>query len=107
MSSEGASRTRTLLDRASRRWPTQAVFGLEWRGSSGRWASLIGVFLTDIRPALLILFTESLGVGFAVWIEELLAALLPRGFEFGRGVVPVRPAFPGNGVQVLAEILQR
>ena len=46
---------------------------------------------------LLILFTESLGVRLAVRVEEFLAALLPCRFEFGRGDVPVRPAFPGNG----------
>jgi len=53
---------------------------------------------------LLILFTESLNVGFAVRIEEFLAALLPRRFKFGRCDVPVRTAFFGNGTQVLAEI---
>src|SRR5208283_5723996 len=47
--------------------------------------------------ALLILFTDRLGIGLAVGIEEFLAALLPSGFEFGRGDVPVRAAFPGNG----------
>jgi hypothetical protein len=55
---------------------------------------------------LLILFTESLDVRFAIRIEEGLAALLPRSFEFGRRDVPVRPAFPGNGTQVLAEIFE-
>jgi hypothetical protein len=30
----------------------------------------------------LILFTQSLGVRFAVRVEEFFAALLPRGFEF-------------------------
>ena len=55
----------------------------------------------------LILFTESLGVRFAVRIKEFLAALLPRRFEFGRCDVPVRPAFPGNGTQILAEIFHR
>src|SRR6204780_5692438 len=54
--------------------------------------------------AVLILFTESLDVRFAVRIEEFLAALLPRRFEFGRCNVPVRPAFLGDGTQVLAEI---
>ena len=52
----------------------------------------------------LILFTESLDVGFAVRVEELLAALLPRSSEFGRSDVPIRPAFLGNGAQVLAEV---
>jgi hypothetical protein len=56
--------------------------------------------------ALLILFTESLDVGLAVRIEEFLAALLPRRFEFWLCDVPVRPAFLGNGTQVLAEIFQ-
>jgi hypothetical protein len=49
---------------------------------------------------LLILFTESLDVRFAIWIEEFHAALLPRRFEFRRRDVPVRPAFFGNGAQV-------
>jgi hypothetical protein len=42
---------------------------------------------------LLILFTERSVVRFAVRIKELLAALLPRRFEFGRCDVPVRPTF--------------
>jgi hypothetical protein len=46
---------------------------------------------------LLVLFTESLDVGFAIRIEEVLTALLPRCLEFGRCDVPVRPAFTGNG----------
>jgi hypothetical protein len=54
----------------------------------------------------LILFTEGLDVSFAIRIEEFLAALLPRSFEFGRRDVPVRPALPGNGTQVLAEIFK-
>jgi hypothetical protein len=41
-----------------------------------------------------------------VRIAVLLAALLARSFEFGRCDVPVQPAFPGDGAQVLAEILQ-
>jgi len=45
----------------------------------------------------LILSTKSLNVRFAVRVEELLAALLPRRFEFGRCDVPVRSAFLGNG----------
>jgi hypothetical protein len=56
---------------------------------------------------LLILFTESLDVRFAVRIEEFLATLLPRRFELGRCDVPVRAAFLGNGTQVLAEIFHR
>jgi hypothetical protein len=55
----------------------------------------------------LILLAESLDVGFAVGIEEFLAALLPRCSEFRRCDVPIRPAFPGDRTQVLAEILQR
>jgi hypothetical protein len=46
---------------------------------------------------LLILFTESLDVRFAVGIKEFLAALLPRRLEFGRCDVPVRSAFLDNG----------
>src|ERR1700692_1316869 len=52
----------------------------------------------------LILFTESLDVRFAVRIKEFLAALLPCRFEFGRCDVTVHPTFPGHGTQVLAEI---
>jgi hypothetical protein len=37
-----------------------------------------------LTRAVLILFTESLDVRFAVRIEEFLAALLPRRFKFGR-----------------------
>ena len=44
----------------------------------------------------LVLFTQGLGVGFTVGIEEFLSALLPRRFEFGRRDVPVRSAFLGN-----------
>src|SRR5580700_3827006 len=54
----------------------------------------------------LILFTESLDVCFAVRIEELLAALLPRRSEFGRCDIPVRPAFLGNNTKILPEILE-
>jgi hypothetical protein len=42
---------------------------------------------------ILVLFTQGLGVRFAVGIEGFLSALLPRRFEFGRRDVPVRPAF--------------
>ena len=48
-----------------------------------------------------------MGVGFAVRIEEFLAAFAPRGLEFWRCDVPVRPAFLGDGAQVLAELLYR
>ena len=50
-----------------------------------------------ISIPLLILFTETLDVRFAVRIEEFLAAFLPRRFEFGSCDVPVRPAFLGHG----------
>jgi hypothetical protein len=53
---------------------------------------------------LLILFTESLIVHFAVRIKEFLAALLPRRFEFCHCDVPVCPTFFGYGTEVLAEI---
>jgi hypothetical protein len=61
-----------------------------------------------LRPAipLLILFRQDLGVGFAVRIEQVFAALLPRFPELGRCDVPVRPAFFENGMHVLAELLQ-
>jgi hypothetical protein len=51
----------------------------------------------EVEEDLLVLFTESLGVCFAVGIEEFLAALLPRRFEFGRRDVPVRAAFLSDG----------
>ena len=50
-----------------------------------------------------ILFADGLDVGFAVWIEQLFAAFLPGLFHFGRRDVPVRPAFFGNGAQILAK----
>src|ERR1700688_610565 len=59
---------------------------------------------TRVRRPLLILFTEGLEVGFAVGVEEVFAALLPGGFEFGRSDVPIRAAFFGDGAEVLAEI---
>jgi hypothetical protein len=49
------------------------------------------------RTPVLVLFTDGLGIGFAVGIEEFLAALLPRRLEFRRCDVPVRPAFLGHG----------
>ena len=51
--------------------------------------------LNAIIPLLakLVLFTESLDVRFAIRVEKLLAAFLPRRFEVGRCDVPVRPAF--------------
>jgi hypothetical protein len=51
-------------------------------------------FRNSIR---LVLFAQGLGVRFAVRIKEFLSALLPRRSEFGRGNVPVRAAFLGNG----------
>jgi hypothetical protein len=61
-----------------------------------------GEVLWNLR--LLILFAEGLDVGFAVGIEEVFAALLPGGFEFRRGDVPVRAAFFCDGAKILAEI---
>jgi hypothetical protein len=42
----------------------------------------------------------------STWVGEFLAALLPRRFEFGRRDIPVRPAFLGDGAQVLAEVFE-
>ncbi len=61
----------------------------------------------SVIALLLILFAESLGKRFAVRIEEFLAALLPRRFEFRRCDVPIRAAFSDNCAQVLAEFFQR
>ena len=61
--------------------------------------------VTDL--AHLVLFTQGLGVRFAVGIEEFFSALLPGRFELGRRDVPVRPAFLGNGSQILAQIFHR
>src|ERR1700722_17431924 len=55
-----------------------------------------------VTPPLLVLFAERLEIGFAVGIEEVLAPLRPRGLEFGRRNVPVRPALPGDNAKVLA-----
>src|SRR5262245_59815883 len=56
---------------------------------------------------LLILFTKRWAVCFAVRIEEFLAALLPRRFEFGRCDIPVRTALFQNSTKILAEIFNR
>jgi hypothetical protein len=53
-----------------------------------------------------VLFTESLDIRFAVRIEKLLAALLPRRPEFWRCDVPVRAAFLRDSTQVPSKILQ-
>src|ERR1700710_2284291 len=55
-------------------------------------------------PAILVLFADGLKIGLAVRIERILVARLPGSFEFGRGDVPVRPAFPADRTQVLAEL---
>src|SRR6267142_4818701 len=59
------------------------------------------------QRVLLILFADSLDIGFAIRIEELLAALVPRSFKFGRCDVPIRSAFLANSTQVLAELFDR
>ncbi len=55
----------------------------------------------------LILSTGSLDVRFGVRLEEFFGALLPRLFGFRPCNVPIRPAFLGNGTQVLAKLFQR
>src|SRR6266478_1847516 len=70
-------------------------------------ASSVFHIQSAVRTSLLVLFTESLHVCFAVRIEELLAALLPCSLEFGRCDVPVWTALPVNGTQVLAKIFRR
>ena len=60
----------------------------------------------DELPGLM-LFTESLDVRLAVWIEEFLASLLPRCFEFRRCNVPILPAFFDHRAQILTKILHR
>src|SRR5205807_6238616 len=49
--------------------------------------------------------SKRLDVCFAVRIEEFFAPFLPCRFKFGRCDLPVRPAFPNNGTQILAEVL--
>src|SRR6476660_410809 len=53
---------------------------------------------------LLILFTESLNVCFAVWIKQLFATLLPCSLHLRRCDIPVRTALFQNGTKVLAKI---
>ena len=60
-----------------------------------------------IQRLLSVLLAQSLGKALAVWIEALLAALLPRGFELRRGDVPIGPAFPADGSQVQAKLFDR
>jgi len=60
------------------------------------------------RPVVIsILLVDRLDVCLAVWVEQFLAAFLPRTFHFGRGNVPIRPAFPGDSAQVLTQVLHR
>lgn len=59
------------------------------------------------RVSPLVLFTNGLNVSFAVGIEEVFAALLPGGSEFGCGDVPIRAAFPGDGAEVNTKLLDR
>ena len=54
----------------------------------------------------LILFPQRLNVRFAVRVEELFTALLPRGLESGCRDVPIWPALAGDGTQVLTQIFQ-
>ena len=53
--------------------------------------------MARIQRLLSVLLAQSLGKALAVWIEALLAALLPRGFELRRGDVPIGPACLENG----------
>src|SRR3984893_6005983 len=66
----------------------------------------MNISLVDRGEASLVLPAKRLDVGFAVRIEQILAALLPRHFEFGRCDVPGRPALSDYGAEVLAELLQ-
>jgi hypothetical protein len=59
----------------------------------------------SLRP--LILFTESLNIGFALWVKDILVALLPSSLKFRRCDVPVRSAFLADSPQVLAEFFHR
>ena len=65
--------------------------------------TIVSLMLTLI----LVLFAQGLDECFAVGIEEVLAALLPGRFHFGRGDVPVGPVFLGDGAEILAEIFHR
>src|SRR5277367_4828719 len=65
------------------------------------------VSLQRLQRVFLILFAESLKIGFAVRIEKFLSALAPRFFEVGRCDVPVWSAFLANSTQVVAEIVHR
>jgi hypothetical protein len=68
----------------------------------------MGIAIESLMLTLiLILFAQGLGKCFAVGIEEVLAALLPGRFHFGRGDVPVCSAFLCDGAEVLAEIFHR
>ena len=76
----------------------QLVSGVSMLGlSSFRFINVVGPFSRTPELLPLVLFAQGLGVRFAVRIKEFLSALLPRRSEFGRGNVPVRPAFLGNG----------
>ncbi len=59
------------------------------------------------RSILLILLAKRLSVGFAIGIEELFAALLPRSLHFGSCDIPIRPAFLRDYAEILTEVLKR
>src|ERR1700750_778168 len=88
---------------AARVSPATSVFGSRMK----RQGRLVDLGRKRLQRQLLILFAESLKIGFAVWIERFLAALLPGRFKFGRRDIPVRPTFFANSTQILAEFFHR
>src|ERR1700761_472392 len=88
---------------AARVSPATSMFGSRMK----RHGLLVDLRRKRLQRQLLILFAESLKIGFAVWIERFLAALLPGRFKFGRCDVPVRPAFPADSTQIQAELFDR
>jgi hypothetical protein len=51
-----------------------------------------------------ILVVDRLGVCLAVWVEQFLAAFLPRTFHFVRRNIPIRPAFLRDSAQILTQV---
>src|SRR5690242_20906969 len=65
-----------------------------------------GIGVTNARRSSSLL-AQGLDVAPPVWMEELLPPFLPSGDELGPGDVPVRPALPRDGPQVLAQLFHR
>jgi hypothetical protein len=70
------------VSRVQQREAARANVAASAFGSQMKQEGLVDLGLERLRRQLLILFAESLKVGFAVWVERLLAAFLPGRLKF-------------------------